>query len=564
MLFRINLFLVVLLFNLLSVSAQDIAIPYRDGEKWGMCNQDGKILIEPKYDRLVFRENYDSDFQTVYPKIKNKTGLIIKGKIIFDAKYSQIYEDRENYVLVSDENNNKTTEIVNKEGKSILKKPIIEIISTDRVTENLILYHVLNTDFTESVFLLSEKTNAIEQWMYEDYYSLFILKKVGGRYNLAFISKKTQNDALETDVWNFEKPPYVKTKKMLYETEENYLAQFYRKAKGKTNDYENGSSSGYSSRDIKGDVDSDYLAVEEISESKSWSGDSKAPVDMGEPNSGVTKKPRPYFQYTLNKENEKLFLETKQGYGKDAQKNNIPVTRKEAIKNSEIVNYYLEKNNKDSVQNFRNIAYYKTKNKIGVIFPTNTKKIIEFDTIVKAFNNIKTNQVDTETSFVVGNKISKTNLFKYSLYSNVRGLLFPIQFDEMSNIQMRINNGNIVYKTRIGNKFGLIESNGKELLKTEYEDFKHPGYNSNSNFVTKSYLLKKNNKFGLIYHNDFTYKDEIIDAIFDYEIDDVFVNYPNKKSNVTTNSKTTIVSLKNTDNEIIGYANSNGMLYFKN
>ena len=168
--FKINLFTVVFLFNILSIAAQDIAIPYRDGEKWGMCNPEGKILIEPNYESLEFKDHYDSDFSTFYPKIKNKMGLIINGKIVFEAKYSRIYEDRENYVLVIEENNTKTTEIVNKEGKSILKKPIIEIILSEKMATDLILYQVLNADFTESVFLLNEKTNIIDQYLYEDYY----------------------------------------------------------------------------------------------------------------------------------------------------------------------------------------------------------------------------------------------------------------------------------------------------------------------------------------------------------------------------------------------------------
>ena len=109
MLFRINLFTGFFIFNIFTISAQDIAIPYRDGVKWGMCNQEGKILIEPNYDVLEFEDNYNSDFITFYPKIKDKTGLIINGKVIFDAKYSRIYEDKGYYVLISDENNNKTT-----------------------------------------------------------------------------------------------------------------------------------------------------------------------------------------------------------------------------------------------------------------------------------------------------------------------------------------------------------------------------------------------------------------------------------------------------------------------
>lgn len=538
-----------------SVFSQEIAIPYRDGKLWGMCNPEGKIIIEPKYDKLEFKEYYDSDFQTVFPKLKNKTGLILNGKIVFEANYSQIYFDDENYVLISEENNNKTTEIISKEGNIILKKPIIEIITSEHITDKLKLYHVLNKDFTESVFLLNKKTRVIEQWLYEDYYSLYILKKVGGRYDLVFNTKKSQNDALQTDVWNVEKAPYVKTKKLMYESEDKYLEEFYHKAKYKTNNNgRNGSGTGNGELVTDSDYGEMYTTVER--------GDSDIVVDMGE--SEVTKKPQLYFTYILKKENEKLVLETIQENLKEAKKTITPVKLKEPVKKLEVLNYYIYKNTKDSILNYRNIAYFKTKNKTGVIFPTNISKVIEFDTIVKVFNQVKMKDSYEEITFIAGNKNNKTNQYKYSLHSNKKGLIFPLQFDEISNFKLQINNGNIVYKTRIGNKFGLIESNGNVLLKTEYEDFKHPGYNHHTNYVTKSFLLQKNNKFGLIYHNDSTHKDEIIEAIFDYQIDDVLVNFPYKGRYATNHSKLTLVTLKNTDNEIIGYANVNGALYFKN
>lgn len=553
--FKFNLFAVVLVVNIFVVSAQDIAIPYRDGEKWGMCNPEGKILIEPKYDKLEFKEYYDSDFQTVFPKLKNKTGLIINGKIVFEANYSQIYFDDDNYVLISKENTTKTTEIISKEGDAILKKPIIEIISSEHITTNLKLYHVLNKDFTESVFLLNKKTHVIEQWLYEDFHSLYILKKVGGRYNLVFNSKKSQTDALQTDVWNFEKTPYTKTQKLLYETEEKYLEQFYQKAKYKTNNKER---NGYGTGTGEAVIDSDYGEIHTAVER----GNSDVVAEMGETESNT--KPKLYFTYILKKENENLVLETKQENTKEAKKTSTPIKLKQPVKNLEVLNYYSYKNTKDSILNYRNIAYYKTKNKTAIIFPTNISKVIEFDTIVKVFNQVRTKDAQDEITFIAGNKNNQTNRLKYSLYSNKKGLFFPLQFDEISNFKLQINNGNVVYKTKIGDKFGLLESNGNILLKTEYEDFKHPGYNQNSKHVTKLFLLQKNNKFGLIYHNDATYKDEIIEAVFDYQIDDVLVNYPNKGRHTTNNSKLTLVTLKNDDNEIIGYANANGTLYFKN
>lgn len=535
--------------------AQEIAIPYRDGTKWGMCNPEGKIILEPQFDQLEFKQNYDSDYRTVYSKLKDKTGLIIDGKILFEAKYSQLYFDDENYVLISEDASTKATAIVDKKGNSILKKPIVEIIASEHITETLKLYHVLNKDFTESVFILNKKTNVIEQWLYEDYYSVQILKKVGGRYNLVCNTKKLEKDALQTEVWNFEKAPYVKSKKVLFQTEDQYLEQFYKKAKTKSTNY-----SGYGSGSGSGDVMVDQGVEDAIYSVER--GDRDIAVEMDE--SVGTKKPQLYFNYSLQNDNGNLLLETKQEYSKVPKKFTTQVKRKEPLKNLEIFNYSYYKHTNDSVLNYRNIAFYKTKNKVGVVFPDEVSRVIEFDTIIKSFAQVNKNNTFEEVTFVVGNKGNKSNAYKYSLFSSKKGLFFPLQFDEIVKFQYKNNNGNVVYKTKVGTKFGLIESNGNVLLKTEYEDFKRPSYNSHSTNVTKTYLLRKNNKFGLIYQNEATYKEEIIDAVFDYEIDDVLINYPNKARYATSQSNLKLVTLKNADNEIVGYANANGTLYFKN
>jgi hypothetical protein len=231
----------------------------------------------------------------------------------------------------------------------------------------------------------------------------------------------------------------------------------------------------------------------------------------------------------------------------------------------ELINCSQNISKKDTVQYFKNIVFYQNKNKQGVFFPTNPKKHIEFDTIVKNFHAITSSAETSEITFLVGNKVEKTNRYQYSLYSNIKGLLLPIQFDALQIFKMQPTNyGITIYQSKIGNHYGLIEYNGKEILKPEYDIFQKPNYDAKTHHITKNYILKKNNKFGLIYQNSITNKTEIIDAIFDYEIDDVFVNYPNTKNNGVSSQIIKLVSLKNSENEIIGYANANGMLYFKN
>jgi hypothetical protein len=169
----------------------------------------------------------------------------------------------------------------------------------------------------------------------------------------------------------------------------------------------------------------------------------------------------------------------------------------------------------------------------------------------------------------VGKKENKSNRYKYSFYSNNKGLLFPFLYDDLTALKLYSNQGNITYQSRIDKKYGIVQMNGQELLKPEYEAFKQPKYSSTS-AVTKLYHLKKDNKYGMIFQNTNTYKIEIIDAVFDYEIDDIYLNYPKLEYRKTTESnpkalpKITLISLKDKNGNLKGYANANGTLYYKN
>ena len=79
--------------------SQDILIPYRAGDKFGLCNQNGKIIVPPAYDRVAWLSNEyfitskevtlnDTLEATPYNyRIRNKKvivkGLLYKNREIF-------------------------------------------------------------------------------------------------------------------------------------------------------------------------------------------------------------------------------------------------------------------------------------------------------------------------------------------------------------------------------------------------------------------------------------------------------------------------------------------------
>lgn len=554
-------FLVVaLFFYCFSVFSQEIAIPYHDGDKWGICNEEGKLLIDPKYDKIDFYQDYNTYHEMLIPKIKDKRGLIVNGKLIFDAVYDNIYENNGNYVLIKTENNSKATDIVNKEGKSILEKPIIEIIETKNLRDNSNCFHVLNKDLTESLFILNSKDNTLV-WLYENYYSLKLLKKQNDYKSITFLIKKTENDPLITESWDFNKLPNEKIKsKTFYRSENDYLARFTEKTYNyNSKEGGSGTGNGLGSRQYN----------DEVVEIK---GDSNYDVVVEAPREGMegsSKKKVAYYSNAFKIQNDKLIIE-RLNYNENKDKSTIPVNLKIDLKDIEIKPSYFSTSKNDTINTFQNYIQYKKKDKIGVLFSSKTNNLVEFDTILKKIGSISDYSYNNEIIFIVGNKEKKTNKFKYSFYSNAKGLLFPLQFDELTPLKVTTNQGSsITFLSKLDTKFGIVQMNGQEVLKPEFDEIKEQPYSSSGN-GKMLFQLKKNNKYGLIIQYNINYKLKVIDAIFDYQIKEVITDYPkleykkNDTSNQTPKAKITLLSLKNKNGNLVGYANANGILYFKN
>ena len=129
-------------------------------------------------------------------------------------------------------------------------------------------------------------------------------------------------------------------------------------------------------------------------------------------------------------------------------------------------------------------------------------------------------------------------------------------------------NGNSNYYTKIGNKFGIVQIDGTEFLKAEYDEINENNKYESYRTIKKVLDIRKNNKFGVVYQNTQNYKLELIDAIFDYEIKNIYLDfprsYPKKSASKQVPKKITLLSLKDKRGNLVGYANANGMLYFKN
>lgn len=525
--------------------AQDIAIPYRDGKKWGICNAESKLLIEPKFDKIEFYAFW-GDYRVMLSSLKNLRGLIIDGKEILPPVYQSISRRGDLYIAVKFENGQKRTEVILSNGKSILAKPIVEIIVNEKFDSKFYFFHVLNLDLTESVFIYDSLSNTISQWLYEDFYSLDLLR-IKDIKQVHFKVKKKQNDAVALETWNFsEFPKNISKLKTYFKSEEDLMLLFMKK---NPRDYESGSGGGNGYGDygvIKGDT-GDMLTIDE-------------PVGSGESKKTIVKEPV-YMSNEFKIENNKLVL-VSQNDRKNGPKKIIPVSLKVPIEDVELLNNTTFNRENDTINYFKNIVFYKKKNKAGILFSSKTKNLVKFDTIVKKGTWIYDDQQNNKVIFKVGNKDSKTNKFKYSFYSSDQKLLFPVQFDDLKQSSLVHDNSVKVLISTIGDKYGIVQNNGVEILKAEYDEIVEF---QSMNSTLKIVQLKKDNKYRFITQH---YSDKLNQnsALFDYPLKDVFSNYPKKDYEDSTGITQTINLLELVDQNkvLVGYANQNGTLYFKN
>lgn len=559
MIFKFKLFLVVFCINVFSILAQEIAIPYRDGNLWGICNETGKILIEPKFDKLEFDGSSIYDKHDLLISYKNGLkGLLVNGKEILAPNYNFVYAS-DGFITTSSNENGNTDDVISFDGVSIFKKPIAYIISSGRIVGNYNLYHVMHHDLSESLLVFDNKSKKMIQTLYENYYSISKNGRQTYPENYTFMLKKAKNDDLSSETWDFSKFPFKKTTyNNSVDDETYYVEQFVRKAKkNRSENYSGGSGNSYGTGYSSGSEE----VVEEVGIREGRYDD----VVISEPNNSnserikaktisynyTIKKDKIVLQKTINNVNEKPVVE-------EIQTNFNPKT-------SQLKSYYHSKKEDETTINFSNYLIYKNKNKSAIIFPESAQNVIYFDSITPIIREIQDASFkNKEIIFVVGNK-NKNGILKFGLYSNVRNLVSKVIYDEIKQTVLPSYNQISIFQTKINNKFGFIQADGKTIVMPKYDELKE--LNSTKYNYEKMIQTKVENQYGLLFSNNNSII--FIEAFSPYQIQDVIKSYPEQSSQILPEQKVmakriALLKLKDNAGKFVGYAATNGQLFFKN
>ena len=542
-----------------SVFSQEIAIPYRDGNLWGICNETGKILVEPKFDKLEFPNTSENSNDYMISKLNGLEGLIINGKEILTPKYTSIYDDNGLFHVKSTENESRA-DILLPNGTSIFEKPLAKILYQTKIEKNKKLFHVLNQNLTESVFILDMDNYKTVQVLYENYYSISYIRTrsdIVNRNEMLFVLKKSAKSDLLAERWSGTKIPLDKVSSdFRYLKEEEYLQFFASKYYGSSDD-------GYASNLGNGSKGEPMEVVE-----YSGSADMVEEAPMAIPYDErmvVSESPENKIKnlnHNLVKKDNKLFIES---YSNRDYKNkkieeiivDVPVSDVKLPYGSFT---FKTENGSD---NYNNFIRYQKKGKTIIILPNDLKNKITFDFIDERNFPVKENNIIKEIVFLVGKK-DKNNQLKYGLYSNVRKQIVDFIYDEFKNIQFYFNDGKMLFKIKQNDKYGLIQTDGTILLPTNFNDLTE--VNNNYRSGTKVFQVQNGNKYGLIFLTSSEVK--VMAPVFDYPIKGVIAKYPEFKNhnlhkNINAVKTISLIELKDESGQFMGYATFDGTQFFK-
>lgn len=523
--------------------SQDVYVPYRDGKLWGLSDYEGNIIINPKYDTLKFNEQDDYDFSLIHTSKNLKKGLIISGKEVLEPKYDGIYPTYKKYIVTKyTENGKQLTEILDKTGKPILEKPIEGILYSEALIEGLILIHTINLDYTEDLFIWNNREQKIVQYLFKNYYSIKL--DFYEKYKIYITYKQYEKDSPTEKKYTFYD---LKLSELNSKNWESLVDPQYVKRNTEFNYY--GSQEG---------VKSSYYSLPPTSDPKK--------ADYYENNGDnndkkATEKPvkkTSYFHIRYNLENNAVYANIQKDYGEKSKK--IKIDLPKSATDIKIENLKVTSGKKtvlDSIYTYQNFITYNNKNKRGILI---IDKPIEFDSI-KVLRYINHGEFSERISFLVGNKNKKTNSYTYSILDTNQELKFPIEFDEIIINDAGGGSDFNNWTVRKNNKFGVIKPTGKIIAETIYDEIINKKIDGENSFLQ----LKKNNLYG--YFSEITSGSlDLLEPVFQYRISGILHHYPYRRGLFDWDNKTykTIITLVDESGNLLGYANKEGKLYFKN
>jgi hypothetical protein len=589
-----KIILLVIIFSAFQLFAQQLAIPFRDGKKWGVSDVNGNLIIPAAYDAATFDEHSSYNQEIIFTQLKGKKGLIVKGVEVFKPEYLSIVFTQNIYIATKEVNNQYELHIADQTGKEVLDHSFVLLTSlkehsfytkvqsekgSERSKVNyLVTLSLINRDNKKSVMVWDVQQSKITQWLFKDYYSIsdpsyYDDFPLHFRYKINADSPIQEKSFFVNEGQLAVAPP--DDKRVLSEI---LIPKEERSGSSRSSGTGNGSGSGKGGRGSgSGGISERYSEREEIRsdydvvvESPTIKGDPDSDASLVAPNEvPVKEKPKEYVPKTAEYSllNSKIIFETSlRNNPKVKGASEVHLNRKISDLKLNKIGYVEVKSTKaDTIFYYKNFITYRNGSKYGVLIGDDSSRAREFDSlIVKQYTSHL--EFKGKLSFLVGNKDKKTKKFKWSIMDSDLEMKFPFDYDQIIDNNPYGGEDLNQWTAIVDGKYGIINPNGTVLLAPEYDEI----VSKKNSFGRNVFLqMRKGNLYG-VYIRERDKKIEIYPALYPYPIDKIYFNYPFQKdgfSELTKEQKEQSImlfSLTNEQGKPMGYANKNGTFYFKN
>ncbi|WP_415326350.1 WG repeat-containing protein [Chryseobacterium sp. MMS23-Vi53] len=549
-----------ILFLSIPLSAQETYIPYRDGKLWGVSNFDGTEIIAPKFDSISFNEQDDYDFKLIHTFKNKKRGIILDGKEALSPEYKNIFPSYRGYIVAEVDDEKKHRMIIDKSGAKITEQPVLSILDSESFgngysddTYNT-LFHTLNDNMREDLFVWNPKEQKVNS-IYKDYYSIALRDNKKSR-KLDLTYRKNESDPLSEATFISD------GKTIVPYTSKNSREMIVKYTPERGSSYYGGYQEGIKT--------SRYGSSETYSESVTYTPPPPPPstgrrssdeVRVYEP---ATKTPS-YVNVSYSLENDFPKIIYSYGYQKDAKKFTKRLKLPRKITHLKIETFkgnYPQRKTADTIYTYNNYISYLNKNKKEILITEN--KPTEYDSI-KMLSPSRDSGYQG-VLFLLGQK--KNGKMKFS-FMNGNQQFSATDFDELIVNEVFGSSDYSFWTIKKDGKYGVINPKGEFILKPIYDEI----INKKTDNGYGNYLrLKKDGKYGFLKPSLTapTLEVNFIEPIYDYPIRNIYLQYPywqsvySPLSGRNRQTGTILVALEDEKGKLLGYANKNGQLYFKN
>ena len=542
----------LLFFFALSLTAQENIFPYREGNLWGFCDENAKVLVAPKYDAIRKASSNEKFFFEVTSG--NNSGVYIGSKNVIPVEFQKLQYVSTNLIIAVKKGVDKKeiNYLYNTKGELLISQPLSYlkgIKGNDKRydTTFIIGFYIKDLEGRESLVNLDYYNDNKLSYVLKDVFSIELdNKKSKEELAIAYV-KQTATSAVETKYFRVEESRII----LLDNKKDSQYIQENTGSKKKKEGYNN-----YEDNIVVPNMDSEMV----VEEPRGYSGTGSGSGDGNNKISSLKRIPQSpiaYYKYSLKDNSIEVEISDNVIKNKKTIKFPIKADKIEVFKTKGVITD--EKTIADTLKTYFNYIIYQKKNKYGLVYQFPFQKSVEYD-FLEPMKSEKKYDSGFKNYFKVGMLDKKTKIMKYGVIDVNHTFILPAEYDDIKmGYTITPSFKEQVFLVKKNNLFGLVSEKKEIKLPIEFDSIT---FNSES----PSFLrVKKGNQHSayISYYSNSDYVLTLLPMYYPYPVREIKYTISSGKKGISLLEAIEYIALEDENKNFKGYANPNGTLYFK-